>query len=184
MLHSTRLGSAAVALLLGYGQFGCASRPTLRAMDPSLPIETDRGYRQRGEPLDPKDMTDKLSEEPAAGSLVRRSRALAIVTQVLATVGGGLIGWPLGTHLRGGDPNWTLAYAGAGAIVVSIPIAVWSADSMNDAIDAHNRALVVPAPSPSAPPAPAQPPPPRHLSLRPHGSEGFPSSQTGICWTW
>jgi hypothetical protein len=183
MFHSTRLGSTALVLLLAYAHFGCAPRP-MRAMDPSLPIETDRGYRQRGEPLDPKDMTDRLSEEPAAGPLVRRSRVLAIVTQGLATLGGGLIGWPLGTHLRGGDPNWTLAYAGAGAIVVSVPVAVWSVDSMNDAVDAHNRALVAPARSPSAPSAPAQPPPPRHLSLRPHGSEGFPSSQTGIRWTW
>ncbi len=184
MFHSTRLDSTALALLLGCGHFGCASRPTPRAMDPSLPIDTEHGYRQRGEPLDQEDMMDKLSEDPAASSHVTRSRVLAVVSRVLAGAGGFMIGWPLGEDLRGDDPNWSLAYAGAGVVVVSIPVVFWSVDSMNRAVDAHNRALVVPARSPSAPSAPAEPPPPRHFSLRPHGSEGFTSAQTGIRWTW
>jgi hypothetical protein len=183
MFHSTRLGSTALVLLLGYGHFGCASRPT-RAMDPSLPIETDHGYRQRGEPLDQEDMKDQLSKEPSASSHMTRSRVLGVVGQLMAGAGGFLIGWPLGEHLHGDEPHWNLAYAGAGMVVVSIPVVIWGVDSMNRAVDAHNRALVAPALSPSAPPAPAQPPPPRHLSLRPHGSEGFPSSQAGIRWIW
>ena len=35
--------------------------------------------------------------------------------------GGFLIGWPLGTALAGGDPNWTLAAIGAGCVAIAIP---------------------------------------------------------------
>ncbi len=41
---------------------------------------------------------------------------------ILGTAGGALIGWPLGTAIGGGEPNWILAGVGAGLVVATIPI--------------------------------------------------------------
>ncbi|MCB0697311.1 MAG: hypothetical protein KDC07_08100 [Chitinophagaceae bacterium] len=52
------------------------------------------------------------------------TNGLTVTGNVLAAVGGGLIGWPCGTYLGGGDPEWGLAIAGAGVLAVAIPLAI------------------------------------------------------------
>lgn len=122
--------------------FGCAGNQKLARMNSNLPIETEHGYQQGGSELDPKDMKDKLRTEPESASHVQRAEVLGMLAIVLAAAGGGLVGWPLGDKAAGEEhPNWELAYAGGGAIAVSIPLAIWSGDSLNRAVKAHNRSL-------------------------------------------
>jgi hypothetical protein len=46
-------------------------------------------------------------------------------------------------------PKWGLAYAGGGAILVSIPLILWGVSSFSSAVDAHNtRVGMPPAPNP------------------------------------
>ena len=33
-----------------------------------------------------------------------------------------MVGWPLGTSIAGGEPNWVMAGIGAGLVVISIPV--------------------------------------------------------------
>ncbi|HEY9178263.1 MAG TPA: hypothetical protein VIN07_11250 [Flavipsychrobacter sp.] len=47
---------------------------------------------------------------------------LRIVANVLAIPGGALIGWPLGTAIGGGDPEWYLAGIGVGLVAIAIPL--------------------------------------------------------------
>jgi hypothetical protein len=111
-------------------------------MDINRPIDTEDGYQQDGRNLDTKDMLDRLEKEPESGPSVKRARALATLSIVLAGAGGALIGWPLGEAASGNpDPHWPLAYAGAGALALSIPVIVWEIDSVKSAVRAHNRKL-------------------------------------------
>src|SRR5690606_38094657 len=111
----------------------------------------DDGYRQGGEPLDPEDMTNRLSEQPAAAAHVSRAKTLGTMGIILAAAGGALVGWPAGEALAGGDdPPWGLAAAGGGAVLVSIPFVLWSASSLSSAVEAHNAALGSPEPPPEA----------------------------------
>jgi hypothetical protein len=55
--------------------------------------------------------------------------------------GGFLIGYPLGTAMAGGDPNWTLAAIGAGLVVISIPfISAYNKHARN-AVSVYNKGL-------------------------------------------
>ena len=71
-----------------------------------------------------------------------RARTLNLIGLILATAGGALVGWPIGGKIGGDpDPTWELAYAGGGAILVSIPLVLWGASSLGSAVDAHNAQL-------------------------------------------
>jgi hypothetical protein len=55
--------------------------------------------------------------------------------------GGCLVGWPVGTAVAGGKPNWTLAGIGAGFIVVSIPFSSAYTKHAKNAVKIYNNGL-------------------------------------------
>jgi len=57
---------------------------------------------------------------------------------IFASVGGFLIGWPVGTALRGDKPNWNLAAAGAGLVVLGIPFVSAGNKKLKEAVDLYN----------------------------------------------
>jgi hypothetical protein len=135
------MASASLILALSFAQVGCVGAK-LAPMDPASRIDTEHGYQQHGSTIDPEDMGKTLRSEPVAGPYARRAPVLGTVGTLLAATGGALIGWPLGEKLRGAEhPSWGLAYAGIGAVAVSIPFVFWSVSDMQHAIEAHNRAL-------------------------------------------
>jgi hypothetical protein len=120
----------------------CASQRALVKMDVNRPIETSDGYQQDGRDLDTNDMLDRLAKQRASGPDAKRAQTLSVVSIVLAGAGGVLIGWPLGEKIGGDpEPTWPLAYAGAGALALTIPVIVWEVTSVSSAVRAHNRAL-------------------------------------------
>jgi hypothetical protein len=128
-------------------QVACVAAPKLVKMDPSRPIERDDGYQQQGQTLDPEDMTARLAEEPEAAPHVSRAQTLGLIAVVLGAAGGALVGWPVGSAIAGdANPKWGLAYAGGGAILVSIPFLLWGVSSFNSAVDAHNTRVGTPPP--------------------------------------
>lgn len=52
------------------------------------------------------------------------SNGYTITANILGGVGGFLIGWPLGTLIAGGEPEWVLAGMGAGVLAVAIPLSI------------------------------------------------------------
>jgi len=136
------ISAGATCIFLSIGELGCAGAPKLTPMDPYRRIETEHGYRQDGKVLDPDDMARKLEKEPAAAPAVRRARTLGTIATVLAAAGGVLVGWPLGEWAADDPhPTWPLAYAGGAALVVSVPLAIWSGTSFAGAVETHNRAF-------------------------------------------
>ncbi len=141
MRKCTRALGLAVSVLV----FGCGTAP--RKFDPKSPIEVRSGglgntYAQGGEVLDHRDMLDKLGEEPQTASQISGAKTLGTIAMVGATVGGALVGWPLGQAAAGRtDPEWALAAVGGGVILVSLPLAFWGDSKVSDAVMTHNASF-------------------------------------------
>lgn len=75
---------------------------------------------------------DNIMPAPYGGYRKRScTNALTITGNVFAFIGGGLIGWPIGTLIGGGEPEWILAGIGAGCIAIGIPLAIMGAKQCN-----------------------------------------------------
>ncbi|MEM9389420.1 MAG: hypothetical protein AAGA02_03035 [Bacteroidota bacterium] len=79
-------------------------------------------FEQDGKALKPKQMLDIFQNNEAAYKAMKKAKANYDPAIGLSFVGGTLVGWPLGTALGGGDPNWALAGIGAGLIIAAIPL--------------------------------------------------------------
>jgi hypothetical protein len=60
---------------------------------------------------------------------------------VFSFVGGFMVGWPCGTALAGGDPEWALAGVGAGLIAISIPFSTAYVKHTKNAVSLYNDGL-------------------------------------------
>lgn len=53
---------------------------------------------------------------------IKKAQSTYTLATIISAAGGFMVGWPLGTAIGGGEPNWALAGIGAGLIIVSIPV--------------------------------------------------------------
>jgi hypothetical protein len=68
---------------------------------------------------------------------------------VLGAVGGGLIGWNVGSNLSstsGENKSWTLALVGGALVVAGIPLGVSADRQLHGAVQSFNGSLAAPAP--------------------------------------
>ncbi len=79
-------------------------------------------YTQNGELLTMAEVQQAMEISPEALRLIKKSKANNSLATVLSFAGGLLVGFPLGTAIGGGEPEWAIAGVGAGLIVLSIPI--------------------------------------------------------------
>lgn len=107
------------------------------------PIEIQKGFGgikliQNGQVLRPKETLTIMESNPAALAEFKKAKSNFDAGQVLGFIGGALIGWPLGTSIGGGDPNWGLAGAGAGLVLVSIPLGSGYKKHATKAVEIYN----------------------------------------------
>lgn len=98
-------------------------------------------YSQNGARMTMGDMVDAMESNAAALRLIKKARANNATASVIGFVGGGLIGWPIGTALAGGESNWNLAAYGAGLVVVTIAISTRSNRQAKKAVELYNASL-------------------------------------------
>lgn len=67
-------------------------------------------------------LDDAMSSNEQAYKEIKAAQSTYTLATIVSGIGGFMVGWPLGTAVGGGDPNWTLAGIGVGLIVISIPI--------------------------------------------------------------
>jgi hypothetical protein len=60
---------------------------------------------------------------------------------MLSCAGGFMVGWPIGTAIGGGDPEWAMAGIGAGLIVIAIPLSLKFNKQAKQAVDTYNGGL-------------------------------------------
>ena len=85
-----------------------------------------------------EELKNTLSAYPEAKLYLDRHKSARSGAQVLAFIGGGLIGWPLGTAIGGGDPEWSLLAIGAGLTGIGFAIQSKSNNDLREAVDIYN----------------------------------------------
>jgi hypothetical protein len=103
-------------------------------------LEVKKGKFYRGtELLNVKDFTLSMESNPEAFKLANSAKSSYSAANVLGFIGGFMVGWPLGTAIGGGDPEWGLLAAGAGVLAIAIPISVSSTKKMKAAAEIYNK---------------------------------------------
>lgn len=95
--------------------------------------------------LNQSELFDVLNEEHESAVYVGRYKTKNVAGTVLGFVGGGLIGYPLGQAIGGGDPQWAIALAGVGVLAIAIPISISATKDVKTGIDVYNESLVASA---------------------------------------
>jgi hypothetical protein len=82
---------------------------------------------------------DIVKENPKAYAELKRAKSNYSAAGVLGFTGAVLIGFPIGTAIAGGDPEWGLAAGGAALILASIPFTTAFRGHTMEALDIYNN---------------------------------------------
>lgn len=109
-------------------------------------IETEKvfgGYKytQNGKQMTMGDLVDAMESYQQAYELVKKAQSNNTLASIIGFAGGGLIGWPIGAAIGGGDANWTLAGIGAGLVAIGIPISSSANKKAKQAVELYNSSL-------------------------------------------
>ncbi|MEZ5070469.1 MAG: hypothetical protein R2751_05755 [Bacteroidales bacterium] len=86
-------------------------------------------------------LVEAMKPNEQAYQEIKAAQSTYTMAMICSFAGGFMVGWPIGTALGGGDPNWTLAGIGAGLFVVSIPINQSAMKKTKLAVDTFNGGL-------------------------------------------
>lgn len=86
----------------------------------------------------PREMLELMKPNDAAYAEFKKAKSNNDMAQVLGFAGGALIGWPIGTAIGGGDPQWGLAAGGAALILLAIPLGNGFNKHAANAIEIYN----------------------------------------------
>lgn len=98
-------------------------------------------FIQNGQKLAPRKLLEITSTNSEAYKEMKIAKSNYDAGSVFGFAGGFLVGWPLGTAVAGGEPNWTLAAVGAGLIVISIPFSTSYSKHAKKAVALYNNGL-------------------------------------------
>lgn len=79
-----------------------------------------------------------MAPNPAAYKSMNACRNLRMLSGVFGLVGGGFIGYPLGTAVGGGDPNWNLLAIGFAVVGVGVPFSIKARKKAEEAVNLWN----------------------------------------------
>ena len=99
-------------------------------------------YTQNEKPMTMKDLVKTMESNQQAFDLIKKAQSNNTLASIIGFAGGGLIGWPIGTAIGGGDANWTLAGIGAGLVAIAIPISSSANKKAKQAVELYNSALM------------------------------------------
>lgn len=113
--------------------------------------------------VSPKQVADILSVDPLASEEFKKARANYSAAGVIGFAGGFMIGFPIGTAIAGGEPEWGLAAGGVALLLATIPLTNAFNHHAQSAIDGFNE---------------------RHASLRPRWNYWVSGSGAGLVYTF
>lgn len=101
------------------------------------------GYQfyQGEQRLNVNQLVNTMKPNNQAYQQIKSAQSTYTLATIIGGVGGFMVGWPIGTALGGGEPNWTIAGIGAGLIVVSIPISQSFNKKAKQAVETYNSGL-------------------------------------------
>ncbi|SHJ67509.1 hypothetical protein SAMN04487911_13020 [Arenibacter nanhaiticus] len=98
-------------------------------------------YSQNENQMTMKDLVKTMTSNQQAFDLIKKAQSNNTLASIIGFAGGGLIGWPIGTAIGGGDANWTLAGIGAGLVAIGIPISSSANKKAKQAVELYNSSL-------------------------------------------
>jgi outer membrane lipoprotein SlyB len=81
-------------------------------------------YYLGNERLTMRRLSEITIHNPLAHREIKLARTCNVFGAILGAAGGACIGYPLGTLIGGGQPNWVIAGVGAGFLLIGLPIAI------------------------------------------------------------
>lgn len=93
---------------------------------------------QGGQSLSMNQVSNIMKTNTEAFAVLKKAKSSGGAAQAFGAIGGALVGWPVGTAIGGGDPNWALAGVGAGFILLAIPFSSTSSKHLTKAVDIFN----------------------------------------------
>jgi hypothetical protein len=99
------------------------------------------GYQfyQGSKRLNVSNLVRTMKPNEQAFKEIKAAQTTYIFGNIVAFAGGFMVGWPIGTAIGGGDPNWTLAAVGAGLIIITIPIGQKFNKQARTAVNTYNK---------------------------------------------
>lgn len=98
-------------------------------------------FTQDGKNLSLDEVQEIMKSNQEAYDMMQSAKSNKTWGMVLGTAGGALVGFPIGTAIGGGDPEWALAGAGAVLIVAAIPIVKGYNKKTTKAVELYNAGL-------------------------------------------
>lgn len=98
-------------------------------------------FYQGDKRLNVNQLVDAVKPNEQVYNEMKAAKSSYTLATIISSAGGFMIGWPLGTAVGGGEPNWTVAGIGAGLVVVSIPISQSFNKKAKAAVDKYNSGL-------------------------------------------
>jgi hypothetical protein len=100
-----------------------------------------RQFFQNDKKLKTGQLVKLMESNEQALKYIKSAQTNNTVSAIIGYAGGFMIGWPIGTAIGGGDPNWTLAAVGAGLVAVSIPLSIKATKQTLMAVDLYNQSF-------------------------------------------
>jgi len=126
-----------VVVLTGINCFGQDLSDTIHAVDKTLGL----AYYQHRKPLNYRQLAEMMKSNDLAYKHIKRAKRNQNTSLLFQYAGGFLIGYPIGTMIAGGDPNWVLAGIGGGLILLSIPFVTSSMENGKQAVQYYNERI-------------------------------------------
>jgi len=98
-------------------------------------------FQQNGRNLNGRDLVEITKSNPDAYKEMKIAKGNLDAGNVFGFAGGYMVGWPIGTAIAGGEPNWALAAIGAGLIIISIPLSTGYTKHAKNAVSIYNSGL-------------------------------------------
>lgn len=101
------------------------------------------GYQffKAGSMLNMNQLVETMKGNELAYQQIKSAKSKSTIASIIGGAGGFMVGWPVGTAVGGGEPNWKMAAIGAGLIVISIPISMSFNKKAKQAVDTYNGGL-------------------------------------------
>jgi len=101
------------------------------------------GYQflQGGKRLTINKLVKAMEPNSMAHKEIKSAQSNYTFAMILGYAAGFMVGWPIGTAVGGGDPNWVMAGIGAGLVIISIPISQSFNKKAGKAVGIYNSGL-------------------------------------------
>lgn len=87
------------------------------------------------------DLVNILRSDAEAYPVIKKAKANNTLGSVFGGVGGFCVGWPLGTAIAGGEPEWGMLAIGGVCVAIGIPLSISAGKKANEAVSIYNSNL-------------------------------------------